>query len=199
MIRTLWVGVGLFAALPGVAEASWFLNTAGATLSAGDGLAVETPFGPPITVGPGTEFTGRILHGDQALGFSVQVDVSPYDIVIGIVADRPGTSVTGGPGLLGITLTGLASAPPILLTRFACAEPGGVCSFPAAPAEFSFTDNLPAALTIGLTALQDGAEYTLAIPIPNEVPAPASLAVLAVGVAGLTAAGRRRRRAASCA
>lgn len=189
--RTIVTGGALLLSALAPAEASWFRNTVSATLTAKGGLDVTSPFGPPVMVGPGTEFTGRMFHPTEGLGFDVAVDVDSYEIVVSFAASHA-TPLVDPAGLVDITLSGLAPQRRILLTSFSCPSPGGACYWPDSAPEASLADNLPTELVLGFTALRDGASYVYAIPIPNAVPAPGGWALTATGLLGLAwAAGLR--------
>jgi hypothetical protein len=195
MIRSVVAATGLLLAASAPAQASWFRNIVDAELMAQPGWQVAAPFGPQTMVDAGREFVGRIVHPTSNLAFDVAVDVNPYEIVIGFSGSQPGTNAVGAPGLLSITLSGLAPQPFIVLTAYSCTEPGGVCYGPAERPEVSLVDNLPSALRFDFTALQDGASYVFAIPVPETVPAPPALLAMGVGLAGLCAAARIGRPA----
>ncbi|PWS35655.1 hypothetical protein DFH01_18865 [Falsiroseomonas bella] len=173
------------------AEASWFQDTAAASLTARGGLTVTTPFGPPAPVRIGTGFAGQVMHSGEGLGFDVAVDVGPYEIVVRFSADHD-RRLADPAGLLDITLSGLSPVPRVILTSFSCPTPAGTCQWPDSPPEASLTDTLPTSLVLGFAALQDGASYVYAIPAPSAVPTPGAFPLMLAGVLGLGAAASRR-------
>jgi hypothetical protein len=183
-MRGFLAGGAVLAAAMGPAEASWFQNAVSAGLTANGGLSVVSPFGPSMMVGPGAEFVAQVTN-EAGHAFDVEVDVNSHEITLRFAG--PGAPPLADPaGLLEITLTGLEPQPGLLLVSFTCPEPAGTCHFPDAPPEASLSADQSGSLVFGFSALQDGASYTYAIPMPTSaVPAPAGLPLLAAGLAGL--------------
>jgi hypothetical protein len=191
--RRLVVCAALLLGAADPARAGWFQDTVTATLAAKADLTVATPFGPAAPVRGGTTFLGRVERAGTGHGFDVALDVGPYEIAIRFAASDDHRLVDPA-GLLDITLTGLSPAGRILLVGFSCPPPEGFCQGPGNPPDVTLTDTLPTALVLGFSALQGGASYVYAIPIPNEVPAPGAWLLMATGLAGLVAGSLRRRR-----
>ncbi len=189
--RSLVVCAALLLGAAGPARAGWFQDTVTATLTAKADLTVAAPFSAAAPVRAGTAFGGRVEQAGTGHGFDIALDVGPYEIAIRFTASHDHRLLDPA-GLLDITLTGLSPAGRILLVGFSCPTPEGFCQGPGNPPEVTLTDDLPASLVIGFSALQDGASYVYAIPIPNEVPAPGAWLLMVTGLAGLAAGSLRR-------
>ncbi|RCU51456.1 hypothetical protein DU002_02985 [Corallincola holothuriorum] len=154
---------------------------------------ITTQFSSPAIVDAGVEFEGVMTDVFNQV-WSISVDIADTSFSVSITeSTRNGDgNVSSGNDLLMISLWDLVAVDEVILTDYTCSSTGSSCDWGGNNSHLATLDYTPTSLSLGFNALYDGETYTFSTLSQADVPAPLTIGLMLIGLAGVRAARGRK-------
>jgi hypothetical protein len=185
------------AALASPAQAGWLGDSVTASFTLNppvtSGTTITQPFpSGPVIVGAGVEFFGTFFNPDFSVSFNGEVsfalDLDDTGFRLGVISTLGNFNSTRlvNP-LVSFSVAGLSPSGPLALTDYTCTSTGSSCTVLSQERFAAAAFDAQGVLQIAMNGLRTGETYRFDLVPQASVPAPAGVALFALGLLGLTA------------